>query len=128
MGINQRLRSGQPIVTTVVIASGYARRLVEAEARRSREPLKVALNPVARRLKAAPGALWSLLFRPPKQISADLFAALEAALEGEIQREIRALEHELATLRATSRRSDRGTLEEVEAGIARLKAALRGRS
>lgn len=129
MRINQRLQFEQPkgrTMSAVLVASGYARRLVEGEARRSGWPLKAALRPVARRLRASPGALWSLLFRPPKQISADLLSALEAAVEAELIREIKALEHELATLRATARRPNPRTIAEVEEGLVRLKQALAG--
>jgi len=112
-------------MSTVALASGYARRLVESEARRTGEPIKVALAPVARRLRAAPATLWSLLFRPPKQVSADLLAALEAAMEHELNAEIRTLQNELATLRAKALGSHHRKIAEVQEGIARLRAALR---
>jgi ribosomal protein L29 len=112
-------------MSTVALASGYARRLVENEARRTGEPLKVALNPVARRVRAAPATIWSLLFRPPKRVSADLLAALEAAMEHELNAEIRALQNELAALRATAHRPNPRKIAEVEEGLARLRAVLR---
>jgi ribosomal protein L29 len=126
MGINHRSETGQPAVTAVVHAAGYARRLVEGEARRSGQPLKAAARSVARRLKTSPGSVWSLLFRPPKQVSADLLFALEGAVDREITREIEALQHELATLRQKGRRVNPRTIGEVEAGIARLKTILHG--
>jgi ribosomal protein L29 len=113
-------------MTAVAFASGYARRLVEGEARRSGQPLKGAARAVARRLRTSHGSIWSLLFRPPKQVNADLLFALEGAVDQEINREIEALKNELAQLRQKGRRAHLDTLAAVEADLARLKAVLRG--
>lgn len=110
----------------VAEASGYARRLVEDEAHRNGQPIKVAARTVARRLRTSPSSIWSLLFRPPKQISASLLFALQAAVERQIVREIEALNNELVSLRQKGRRVDPGTLEEIETDIARLRARLNG--
>lgn len=132
MGLNRNSQSNQPErggMMYVAQASGYARRLVETEARRNGQPLKTAARSVARRLKASPGAIWSLLFRPPKQVSANLLFALETAVDHELEREIGELQHELATHRAgarQARRLDPGTRAEVEKDIARLRAVLAG--
>ncbi|MFL5063430.1 MAG: hypothetical protein ACJ8FU_08395 [Xanthobacteraceae bacterium] len=105
---------------------GYARRLVEAEAQRSGQPIKAASRTIARRLRTSHGSIWSLLFRPPKDIGASLLRSLETALETELQKEIEALHVELAALRKNARRPDPRTLAEVEEGITSLRAALRG--
>jgi hypothetical protein len=125
MGINHRSQTEQPGMTAVAYASGYARRLVEGEARRSGQPLKIAARSVARRLKTSPGAIWGLLFRLPKQVNADLLFALHGAVDQEIVREIEALQDELANLRRKDRRPDPIALEAIDADIARLRAVLR---
>ena len=122
---NRRLRSEQPM-DGVTVASGYARRLVEGEARRSGLGIKDAVQPVARRLRASHGSVWGLLFRVPKDISKTLFDRLEAAVEREVIRDMGALENELAAIRASSGGSRTRTLAEAEASLARLKAALGG--
>jgi hypothetical protein len=131
MVINQRLRikqqEGLPM-STVALASGYARRLVEGEASRTGQPIKAALKPVSRRVRATPSTLWSLLFRPPKQISADLLAALAGAMEAELSAEIRRLQNELGALQTAMHRFDPRKIAEVEAGIARLRAVLHDES
>jgi hypothetical protein len=48
------------------------------------------------------------LFRPPKQVNADLLFALHGAVDQEIVREIEALQDELAQLRQKGRRADPG--------------------
>lgn len=68
--------------------------------------------------------LWSLLYRAPKRVSADLLDALHCAVEREIRREIGALENELAALAQSSRRIDPRTIEAVEAGVRQLKMSL----
>jgi hypothetical protein len=128
MRLNQtQLQSNQPErggMIYVAEASGYARRLVEDEARRNGQPIKVAARAVARRLKSSPSSIWSLLFRPPKQVSASLLFALHAAVERQIVREIEALNNELVSLRQKGRRTDPSTLAEVEESLARLRARL----
>lgn len=127
MGLNLRSSITQPERGMIYVAqaSGYARRLVEAEAHEHGQPLKTAAKSVARRIKVPPGSIWSLLFRPPKQISANLLYALHAAVEKQIVREIEALNAELVELRRKGAHPNQGTLQEVEAGIARLRSLLR---
>lgn len=111
-------------MSDVAVASGYARRLVGWEQRRSDLPIREAIVPVARRLKTSQNAIWCLMFKAPKVITTHLYSALEAAVEREIIREIGALENELAAIRGGSRRLAPGAIDEMEAGIARLKATL----
>jgi hypothetical protein len=126
--INRNLQINQPKglpMNTVALASGYARSLVENEARRTGQPIKAALKPVSRRVRTTPSALWSLIFRPPKQISADLLAALAAAMEAELLAEIGRLRNELEALQKAMHRISPRKIAEVEAGIARLRSLLR---
>jgi hypothetical protein len=115
-----------PAMSDVAMASHYARRLVEYEQRRSGAPIKGAIAPVARKLRASNNAVFSLLFRMPKDVPNRLYSALEEAVSSEVAREIKALENELAAIRGGRRRLAPGTLEEVEAGLARLKLLLHG--
>lgn len=132
MGSNQHPAINQPErdgMIYVARASGYTRRLVETEARRSSQPIKTAARAVARRLRISHGAIWNLLFRPPKQISANLLFALETAVDSELERELGELENELARHRAgalKARRLDPSTRAEIEADVARLRALLEG--
>lgn len=109
----------------VAVAARYARRLAEAEARRSCVTLTAAYRSVARRLRTSPSAIYGLLFRRPKNISADLFFALQAAVERDLQREIETLEQELTTIGRRARLIDPATVEDIDAGIAALKSKLR---
>jgi hypothetical protein len=113
-------------MTTVAMGTSFARRLVESEARRSGNPLTAACRTVASRLKCPPGAIWSLVFRAPKRINADLLFALQEAVEREIKREIGQLENELLALGNSVSRVDPRTIAEVEEGLAALRSKLRG--
>jgi hypothetical protein len=114
-------------MSSVSVASGYARRLVEAEARRTGRSVKQAIPAVARHIKAPVGCVWGLLFRAPKQISFDLFICLEEAVARDLRRQIGALEDELV---AVTSRADRPlslcAVAEIEADLARLREAVRG--
>lgn len=112
---------------SVSIASGYARRLVEAEARRAGGSVKQAIPVIARRIKASSGCVWGLLFRQPKQVSFDLFSSLEAAVVRDLREQIGALENELAFLVGRSASLDLRAVAEIEADLARLRAAVGGR-
>lgn len=108
----------------VAIASGYARRLCEAEAGRSGASLREAASIVARRLRCTPNAIAALLYQPPKSVCADLLAALTAAVETEIAREIRELETELARLAAGRLRRSPVEISEMASDLARLRDRL----
>lgn len=111
-------------MTTVVTASRYARRLVEGEARTTGQPIKEVARHVAARLRQPYGSIWGLLFRSPKTVSAELLVALQEAVEKQVRLEIAALENELLAVRLGALRRDDGALEEIEAGIAGLRARL----
>lgn len=126
---NHHSLSKQPaghVMTTVAMAKAYARRIVESEARSSGQPIKEVAKSVAARLRQPYGSIWGLLFRAPKTVSAELLVALQDAVERQVRLEIQALENELLAVRLGALRRDEGALEEIEEGIARLKARLRG--
>lgn len=110
---------------TVAMATAYTRRLVEHEARISGEPIKEVAKHVATRLRQPYGSIWGLLFRSPKTVSAELLVALQEAVEKQVRLEIQALENELLAVRLGSLRRDAGALQEIEAGLAGLRAKLR---
>ncbi|GJE45463.1 hypothetical protein [Methylobacterium soli] len=127
MRLNPDLRTKQPesrAMTTVATASRYARRLVEVEARTTGQPVKEVAKHVAARLRQPYGSIWGLLFRAPKTVSAELLVALQEAVERQVRLEIQALENELLAVRLGALRRDDRALEEIEAGIAGLKARL----
>lgn len=124
---NQSLQFKQPegrVMPTVTLATAYTRRLVEHEARQTGQPIKEVAKHVAARLRQPYGSIWGLLFRSPKTVSADLLVALQEAVEKQVRLEIQALENELLAVRLGSLRRDEGALQEIEAGIAGLKARL----
>lgn len=128
MRSNHRLRTKQPgssVMPTVTAATGYTRRLVESRARETGASVKDAARDVAAHLRQPYGSIWGLLFRAPKTVSAELLVALQEAVEKQVRREINALENELLAVRLGSLRRDDRALEEIEAGIAGLKARLR---
>lgn len=127
MRINRRLQTKQPksrAMTTVATAQGYARCLVEAESRVTGQPLKEVARDVACRLRQPYGSIWGLLFRAPKTVSAELLVALQEAVDRQVRLEIAALENELLAVRLGALRRDAGALEEIEAGLAGLRAKL----
>ncbi len=111
---------------TVAIASAYARKLVDAERLSAGTCIKTACAAVARKMKRPPNAIWSLLFRRPKDISHDLFKALNAAVERRVSREIEELQNELVAIREAGRSTAPEALEQMEADLKRMRAALRG--
>jgi alkylhydroperoxidase family enzyme len=110
----------------VADASGFARRLCEAEAERSGLSMREAAATVARRLRCSTNAIAALLYQPPKSVCADLFASLQAAVETQIEREIEALENELLRLRAGRIRRSPIEISEMAADLARLKSRMQG--
>ncbi|MGA0595637.1 hypothetical protein [Enterovirga sp. CN4-39] len=122
---NRHFHSLQTAMSTVPVASSYARQLVEAEQRVVGGNIKAAIKSVARKLKRPAGTVWNLLFRVPKEVSADLFFALEEAVERKVERQIKDLENELAAIRASRRRLNPRVVEDIETTIEGLRKALR---
>ena len=106
-------------------AEAFARRLEDRERVRSRVTLPVARSIVARRVGVAPGTLERLRAGRIKGVREWISAALRAALIAELEADIARAEHELAILRASSRRVDQSQVAEVEASILALRDALR---
>jgi hypothetical protein len=80
-------------------ARDYANKLVLRESRGPGDT-----ENAMRRLESKYGlpfsALWSLRYRPPKRIFADIYFQLRAAYEVERERQLRQLQHELAITKA----------------------------
>lgn len=112
---------------TVALAQGYARRIVDSEARTTGRPVVEVVKHVATRLRQPHGSIWALLYRSPKTVRADLLAALTDAVERQLRLEIQALENELLAVRHGVAQRPEAALVEIEAGIEELKAKLRGR-
>lgn len=81
---------------------------------------------VARRVRSSGATIEALVYKPPKSVCADLFAALTAAVETQIQREIEALEHELLRLRAGRIRRSPIEISALATDLARLKSRMQG--
>ena len=114
-------------MTDVSIASSYARRLVEKEARSDGVGMKAAAAKVARGLRVSPSAIWALLYAPPKRIASDLFRKLHVRVERSLEFEIQALAHELDLLRQQGVDPRDGAFGEVETHLAAARRALNRR-
>lgn len=106
---------------------GQAREM--AAALEDRETLVTRARPAARaRVARAVGVsaalLHSLRYRPPKQISAHVYARLCAAIERQAINQIRTAEHEIAKASARRRGVDDGTLREVQTALANARALI----
>lgn len=111
---------------TVARAQGYARRIVDSEARTTGRPVVEVVKHVAARLRQPHGSIWALLYRSPKTVRADLLAALAEAVEKQLRLEMQALENELLAVRLGAARRSETELAEIAEGIAELKGKLRG--
>ncbi|MGX7706339.1 hypothetical protein [Methylobacterium sp. Gmos1] len=111
---------------TVTLAKSYARRIVDGEMRTTGQPVVEVVRHVARRLRQPYGSIWSLLYRNPKTVRADLLAALQEAVEKQVRLEISSLENELLAVRLGAAHRSETALVEIAAGIEELKAKLRG--
>jgi hypothetical protein len=80
-------------------ARSWANNLILREARGPGDT-ENAMRRLAARYGLDFGALWSLRYRPPKRIFADVYFSLKAAYEAECERQLRLLEHELAITKA----------------------------
>lgn len=111
-------------MSDVAAASGYARRLVEHEARSSGTVLREAVRPVARRLRLSASSLWGLLYAPPKKIGTETFRLLKTGVEHLLTQEIGRLEHELAILRQSGEDPRSAAFAEVEHHLEEARRAL----
>lgn len=111
-------------MSAVTLCKTYARRLVDAEAKRTGRPVKDCIGAVARRLREPHGSILALLYRDPKDVRSRLVRALSEEVERTLRGEIASLENELLAVRLGALRRDDREMAEIEAGIAGLKARL----
>ncbi|NEU14639.1 hypothetical protein G3T14_21380 [Methylobacterium sp. BTF04] len=112
-------------MSAVSLCKGYARRLVDAEVRKTGRPVKDCIGAVARRLREPHGSILALLYREPKDVRSRLAAVLAEEVERTVRAEIAGLENELLAVRHGVVRRDAREMAEIEAGIQGLKARLR---
>ena len=79
---------------------------------------------MARRLGTAPGTLENLSRSRLKGVREWLYSKLLSAVVAEVEREIAALNHEHQTLLALGKGRDDRAMQEVVAGLARLRGLL----
>lgn len=97
-------------------AKGWAGMLEAREHRGPGDTLEAARNRVARKHKLPEQLLWTLRYRKPKRIWADLYKKLELAVAAEIQSQEARLAHELAITKALpSTEARRALIAETEA-------------
>jgi hypothetical protein len=94
-------------------ARQWAGALVQREARGPGDTDN-AMRRISQRYGVDYGALWSLRYRPPKRIFADIYFQLRAAYEAECERQLRQLEHELTITREKAG-SDRASVRAAQA-------------
>lgn len=110
------LQEMQMVTAEVLQAKGLASELLRWESRGPGDTDN-ALRRLSRRHGIEYGALWSLRYRSPKRIWADLYTAIKAAHAAERQRQLRMLEHDIARTEATAGHSG--------AVVAKARAVLR---
>ena len=101
------LHSEQKLTSAVDRAADWADLLVRREHRGVGDTIDAARMRAARKHKLPERVLWSLRYRKPKQIWADIYLALQRAYEAECERQEVRLAHELEitkTLPATAAR------------------------
>ena len=106
-------------------AATWADLLVRREHRGPGDTLDAARQRAARKHKLPEQVLWSLRYRKPKRIWADLYKRLEMAVAAEIQSQEARLAHELAIHKATlsSTPSGRALVSEAEALLANAEGS-----
>lgn len=112
-------------MSAVTLCKSYARRLVDAEAKKTGRPVKDCIGAVARRLREPHGSILALLYREPKDVRSRLVAALAEEVERTVRAEIAGLENELLAVRHGVVRRDAREMAEIQAGIEGLKSRLR---
>ena len=95
------LRVSQMVTAEVLRAKSLASELLRWEARGPGDT-ENAMRRVARRHGIEYSALWSLRYRAPKRIWADVYTAVVTAYENERQRQLRKLAHETAITAAVA--------------------------
>lgn len=107
---------------TVAAARDMASALVQREARGPGD-LDNAMRRIEQRYGVPYGLLWSLRYRPPKDIVAGAWQTLTNAYRAECERHARRLEHEIQTMKATRDDFDPALADEVEALVRKVQEA-----
>jgi transposase-like protein len=107
-------------VSYVEKARAWSRTLEDREASRSHQPIKQCRPTVARKTGIAPGTLANLRNGRLKAVSVHVYERLRASVEQELVSEMKALEHELQTLRQIGLDPREAEVEQV---VAHLQAA-----
>lgn len=108
-------------------ARGWAGMLEAREHRGPGDTLEAARHRVARKHKLPEQLLWTLRYRKPKRIWADLYKRLELAVAAEIQNQEARLAHELAVTKAiTTSAAGRALVDEAEALLGASKVSEAG--
>ena len=103
-------------------AAGWADMLVRREHRGPGDTIDAARARAARKHKLPEQVLWSLRYRKPKRIWADLYKRLELAVAAEIHSQEARLAHELAITKAlTTSQAGRALVHEAEALLGATK-------
>ena len=93
------LRLEQKMTMAVTEAKGWVGAMLQREARGSGD-LNNAMDRLARRHHLPRATLWSLRYRPPKDIFASTYFAIRAAYEAETIRQAGILKHEIEITQA----------------------------
>lgn len=100
---------------TVQEASKYAHSLVSLRSRGSGDKAN-AIDRVARECRVSRGAIWSLLYRPPKRVWADVLQSLRDGYVAACEARLEELKHEIAITKALAG-SDSRAVHEAEAMV-----------
>jgi len=89
-------------VTTVDVASNYAARLLEREYRGPGDNTEDAMRRIEAKTGVSYWSLWSLRYKRPKTVRADIFQQLQQAYLALCEKDFASLKHELAVEQAIS--------------------------
>jgi hypothetical protein len=101
MRLKKPLRKEKAMPSAIADAREWAKFLVHRESRGPGDR-ENAMERVARRHGLTRGLLWSLLYRPPKDMLVSKFMSLQAAYIAECERQENALRHERQITEAKS--------------------------
>jgi hypothetical protein len=107
---------------SIASAQQMARSLVHRE-QRGPGDLENAMRRLETKYGIPFGALWSLRYRPPRDILASVYLKIQAAYQAECERQARLLAHEAAIIGAKQNEANADLIAEVEALLAKLKEA-----
>lgn len=114
-------------VSTVDLAADYATRLVANETHALGGDTDEAMRRIEARYGVGYWTLWSLRYKRPKAVSAEVFTRLRGAYLTACERQIASLQHEMAVERARCGHDvDQDLVAEAEALVAKLRARRAG--